>query len=156
MLLKYRNSAVRAVSISPTLTKIPALAARPLTAERHVMSNDRAEESALINFFRQVVTKPAPEESMNQSAVIVPLRRTASKANIGQTQTAAQSKKTFRNIRQATNELLARLGMETKTPESTSAASTNTAPSKTAAATIYKYRSKASITYYDLPAVVNQ
>jgi hypothetical protein len=116
MLLKYRNSAVQAVSISQTLTKMPALGERKNrpVAEKKSVSNERLEESALINFFRQIVRKNPPGAKINQCGIIVPIRPPAGKPDMRQ---------------------------------SPASALTN----------IYKYRSKASVTCYDLPAIaVNQ
>jgi hypothetical protein len=151
MLLKYRNSAVQAVSISQTLTKMPALAERKNAPvpEKQNARNDQLEETALINFFRQVVRK-RPDANINRGGIILPIRLTAGKPFMRQS--AASPSANRRSLRQATNELLARLRRETKGPAPVPAA-----PQQEATAVLYKYRSKASVTNYDLPAIaVNQ
>jgi hypothetical protein len=151
MLLKYRDSAVQAITISKTLTEMPALVEEKNNPvpEKQNLRNDRSEESALINFFRQVVTPKPPDAKINQCGIIVPIRSTARKREMRQTPGALTN---ICSLRRATNELIARLRTEIQPSEPVTSA-----PAKTPSAAIYKYRSKASETYYELPAIaVNQ
>jgi hypothetical protein len=110
-----------------------------------------AEESALTNFFRQVDTKHIPVAKIDQNGIVIPMRRKVQRQIGPLASTATNPMKPFWSLRRATRELLGRLGFDSMCKESVTA---SVAPN---AATIYKYRSKANITYTDLPAIaVNQ
>jgi len=109
-------------------------------------SEEEAKENGVLNFFRRIVTNQLSRENQPKAGELINLRQP--EPVLSAMITDRNGKKAY-GLQQAARELQARLQSESATNWPVSDATPAHKPG-----TIYKYRSKADITYTNLPAIV--